>query len=60
MRQCPAGKVATGGGYRHDSTTGLVVDASRPSSGQGWYVHAINVTGVARTITADVVCASGN
>ena len=58
---CPAGKVATGGGYSGSADPNLMIDYDRPAtSGQGWHVHATNWTGVAQTITGYVVCATGN
>jgi hypothetical protein len=58
---CPGGTVATGGGYSAAGDPDLVIDYSRPAtSGQGWHVHATNYTGVAYTVTAYVVCATGN
>src|SRR4051812_46334749 len=58
VASCPSGKVATGGGYCATGDPNLMIDYNRPTTGQGWHVHATNWTTITRTITAYVVCAT--
>jgi hypothetical protein len=57
---CPAGKVATGGGFMNfdafDSGTDVVIAASRPV-GSGWQVIAFNPTTTSQTVMAFATCA---
>ena len=56
---CPAGKVSTGGGHSYSGVPDLYIDIStRATNTQGWRVHAVNYSTIARTITAYAICAT--
>lgn len=57
---CPAGTVATGGGFVNfdglDSATDVAIAISRPA-GNGWQVVAFNPTSARQTVQAWAACA---
>ncbi|MGW7102349.1 hypothetical protein [Streptomyces sp. NPDC054838] len=57
---CPAGKVATGGGF-NTSGPQMEIEASVPLSApdQGWRVIAFNMSTTSLPLTAFVVCVNG-
>jgi hypothetical protein len=59
---CPAGMVATGGGFTNfdalDSTTDVAIAMSRPAD-NGWQVVAFNATSTPQTVHAQAACAVG-
>jgi hypothetical protein len=57
-KACPTGTSNTGGGFRVDAVSRLVVMHSRPATtGQGWTVVPYNATTVNRSATVYTVCA---
>ena len=58
VANCPAGTVSVGGGHWFRSPFGVVVDVSRPTSGQGWYLHGFNPDSGAHDFEAEAVCAT--